>query len=570
MASTKRIRRVALLAPDTRRFPPLEKLPRPLLLKAIANVSAMVFVIVLGLALPYLLKVLIDKMMAHAPLEEFLFLGGVGVAVLTCQFVLAWAQRVLASGAAEEGHRLLRDALLERVLAANMLALKSQHAGELATLLENDTRELVGFYESFLPSLVQTLVLLLGTGAILFWMEPRLSAMLLLPLPILGLLLILFERSIRKRIGRIQQARGRVLSTLFDALSGLDSLKVYTGESFVKARVARHGKALSESRTKLAYQQALLFPALNLGLGVAMLGALVAGGYFAASDEVSVGSVAAFYVYLSRTLAPIRGGTELIYGWNRYRTSRERISRFLEHALPLQTVEHPSPLPESLGALRLEQVGFSYKPSEPVLEEIDLEIGAGQWVAILGPSGAGKSTLGKLIPRLFDPSAGRIHYGSAPFTDLDPLELRRKVGYVGQEVLLFEGSFRENLLFGIVEDVEEEHLQWVLDVSRVSPIVDEREDGLESMLGQGGGDLSGGQKKRVALARALLRKPEVIVIDQMASDLEASLNREIFTRLSREFEGAILYLGHRVPDGFVPDAVYWLEDGRLAPREHLA
>jgi ATP-binding cassette subfamily B protein len=90
------------------------------------------------------------------------------------------------------------------------------------------------------------------------------------------------------------------------------------------------------------------------------------------------------------------------------------------------------------------------------------------------------------------------------------------------------------------------------------------------MLGQGGGDLSGGQKKRVALARALLRKPEVIVIDQMASDLEASLNREIFTRLSREFEGAILYLGHRVPDGFVPDAVYWLEDGRLAPREHLA
>ena len=559
-----------MLDPDSRRFPPLDKLPRPIFLKAIANVSAMVFVIVLGLALPYLLKVLIDKMMSRAPLEEFLFIGGVGAAILCVQFVLAWLQRVLASSAAEEGHRLLRDALLERVLGANMLALKSHHSGELATLLENDTRELVGLYESFLPSLVQTLVLLLGTGAILFWMEPRLSAMLLLPLPVLGVLLILFERSIRKRIARIQQARGRVLSTLFDALSGLDALKVYTGESFVKARVEHHGKELSESRTRLAYQQALLFPALNLGLGVTMLGALVVGGYFASSNEISVGSVAAFYVYLSRTLAPIRGGTELIYGWNRYRTSRERILRFLEVAKPLQTAEHPTPLPESLGTLRLEAVTFSYKPSEPVLEQIDFELGASQWIAILGPSGAGKSTLGKLIPRLFDPSQGSIHYGDVPFTELDPLVLRQKIGYVGQEVLLFEGTFRENLLFGVREEIDDDFLQWVLDISCVTPIIEEREDGLESQLGQGGGDLSGGQKKRVALARALLRRPEVIVIDQMASDLEASLNKSIFTRLTEEFEGAILYLGHRVPDGFQPDAVYWLEAGRLARREQLA
>lgn len=529
-----------------------------------------VFTTTLGLVLPYILKLVVDTMLEKRPLADLLWITACGLGVLLVQFVLSVARRYMLSRTAERAHKSLRERLLLATLSAKLLSLRKQPAGHVATLIELDSRAILSFPETVLPSALSLMVTLVGTAAVLMWLSPQLFFLILLPAPIIALIARAMQRSIASRSRALQNARSRIVAALFEAFAAIEAIKIYSGEGAFFERARVRGESVYDNADALIRQQAWLFPTLNLALGASMLSALVVGGYMVSQEVTSTSVVVVVYLYLSRMLAPVRGATELLYGWHRYHASEQRIQDFLGSIEPLPLLPSPKPLPPGPNALLLEDVSFKYADGAPVLSGLNLEVGVGDWVAILGPSGAGKSTLGKLVPRLFDPDTGRLLLGEIPLTELDLDALRGEIGYVGQEVLLFEGTLRENLLFGVREEVDEDFLAWVIDIARVGPIVDEREEGLESMLGQGGGDLSGGQKKRVALARALLRRPEVIVIDQMASDLEASLNREIFTRLSEEFEGAILYLGHRVPDGFTPDAVYWLEAGQLAPREYLA
>lgn len=519
----------------------------------------------IGLILPYILKLLVDAMLAGASLEKLVALGGIGLGVVIAQTLLGFARRIVLSRAIEREHVALRKTLLARALHSKLLDLKTLAAGHVSSIVELDSRGVLAIYESLLPSFVALATTLLGTGAVLFWMSPLLSLIILIPAPIVIIIARLFQKSIRARSAGIQQERSRLFSALHEAFTGIESVMVYRGEQEVAARVHERGELLREHAEALITQRAWLFPALNLALSLAMLLTLVGGGYMVTESLTTAGVVIAFYFYLARALQPIRGATELLYGWHRWKASQDRVAKFMSHTSPLPAPEQPLELPSGPQAIALRNITFSYKSAELVLDELSLEIPAGDWVAILGPSGAGKSTLGKLVPRLFDPTQGEVLFGGVPLTQLELEQLRDRIGYVGQEVFLFEGTLRENLLFGLRAEVDEARLARAIEIAQVQPIIDSRTLGLDAPLGQGSGTLSGGQKKRLALARALLRDPAILVIDQLASDLEASLNRKIFERLLAEYDGSILYLGHRIPDGCVIDATYWLENGKLAP-----
>jgi ATP-binding cassette subfamily B protein AbcA/BmrA len=225
--------------------------------------------------------------------------------------------------------------------------------------------------------------------------------------------------------------------------------------------------------------------------------------------------------------------------------------------------------------LAFEGVSFAYQADSsgdvrelgpPVLSEVSFELPPGGRVALLGASGGGKSTTGKLVARLFDPVEGQITYADKPLTQFDAEEWRAKIGYVGQEVFLFHGTIAENIRFGALGEVSDEEVRRVARIARVDEIAAGKADGLQTQVGEKGVKLSGGQKKRIGLARALIRRPRILVVDQLAADLEADLCRAIFEDLRREFpRTAILHVGHRVPAGFAPDRVFWMERGELAP-----
>jgi ABC-type multidrug transport system fused ATPase/permease subunit len=281
----------------------------------------------------------------------------------------------------------------------------------------------------------------------------------------------------------------------------------------------------------------------------------------------------------------MRKAPNIVFGWYRAQAARDRLNELLDLELEIEEPKRPTEVPEGVPEIQFRDVEFAYRNPEVVtaedsgdsegedeaeptvaLDGVSFELGPEGRCAILGPSGSGKSTTGKLVARLFDPQAGAITAEATPLTQFAVAEWRSKVGFVGQEVGLIRGTIAENIQFGL-DAVDGERLDRALRVSGVNEIVDEKPEGLETEVGEGGAKLSGGQKKRVAMARALVREPDVLVVDQFAADLEQRLCRRIFEAIREEYDVSILYLGHRIPAGLEPEDAYWMEHGAIEEYE---
>jgi ABC-type transport system involved in cytochrome bd biosynthesis fused ATPase/permease subunit len=196
------------------------------------------------------------------------------------------------------------------------------------------------------------------------------------------------------------------------------------------------------------------------------------------------------------------------------------------------------------------------------LSSVSFSLSAKERVAILGPSGAGKSTVVRMVPRLLDPDTGSITANGVPLDQLDVSHWRGRIGYVGQQPFVLDGTVRENLKIG-VDSIGEDALDWAIRAAEVDCILDRRDADLDLEVGRSGGQLSGGQARRVALARALVRRPDILVLDQLAADLGRDQCRRIFENIYSELDLSVLYVGHRVPDGLGPSRTLWMEDGAI-------
>jgi ATP-binding cassette, subfamily B, bacterial len=381
----------------------------------------------------------------------------------------------------------------------------------------------------------------------------------------------LFRHRIRPMTRRQMEAHSAIYTTLDESLSGIEDVKIYRGEEIFRERLERQGTRLRDVSLDLARDQAKLFPMIDLSISIVLLGALVFGGQMVLAGTLTVGTLVVFYYYIARALGPIRSASGLVFSWYSINAAVERIAELLESNERIAEPLNPRTLGPGPMDIDFVDVTFHYEDLETgsrflALDAVNLSIPAGSRVALLGPSGSGKSTTGKLLARLFDPEQGVITMGGVPLTQLALDDVRGRVGYVGQEVFLFHGTIAENIRFGAPHDVTEQQIEEVVEIAQVAPIIADKELGLETPVGEKGLRLSGGQKKRIALARALLRQPGLLIIDQLASDLEEDLNRSIFEGIRKRRNLSIVYLGHRIPAGFEPDAVYWMEHGRLDAR----
>jgi ABC-type bacteriocin/lantibiotic exporter with double-glycine peptidase domain len=287
-----------------------------------------------------------------------------------------------------------------------------------------------------------------------------------------------------------------------------------------------------------------------------LLVALAGGGYFAIEGAMSVGGLVVTYFYLSRALGPIRSANSVVFGWQRTTAALTRIDDILHAAQSLESgnlADSPS--------LSLDAVAFAGADT-PTLTDVNLKLGPGQRIAIVAPSGAGKSTAARLILGLLEPDEGNATFGEQRMHAVrDAASLG--IAYLGQQPFLFSGTLRENVDFG--RELPHDELERACRIARVEPFAGSR-GGLEMTITEAGRNLSGGQQKRVALARALAARPALLVIDQLATDLEADLVAEIFSELQADSSTTVLYFGHAVPPALNPNAVYHLSNGRLVPQ----
>ncbi|WFE69988.1 ABC transporter transmembrane domain-containing protein [Halomonas sp. M1] len=438
-------------------------------------------------------------------------------------------------------------------------------AGEIASRLTADTSVLQSLFGSSISLALRNLVMLVGAVALMLMTQPWLSAMVLVGIPATLLPIVWYGRRVR-RLSRTSQDRVAELGRYAEeALSGLQTLQAFNHEAVDKARYGQRVEQAFSSAVARTQQRAWLTGVAMLVVfsGVGLM--LWQGGQAVLAGTMSAGELSAFIFYALLAAGAVATLAEVAGDVQRAAGAAERLLELLDTQPTIRSPANAVALPTpTRGEIALENIHFTYPGREtPALSGFDLDIQAGERVAIVGPSGAGKSTLLGLLLRFYDPDQGRVTLDGVDIRRLDTATLRSALGLVAQEPVLFSGSVAENLRYGCPE-ASDERLRAAAEDASAIDFINALPQGFNTPLGPGCVQLSGGQRQRLAIARALLKNPAVLLLDEATSALDAESERLVQQALDRLMLGRTsIVIAHRLATVINADRLLVLKEGRL-------
>jgi ATP-binding cassette subfamily B protein/subfamily B ATP-binding cassette protein MsbA len=398
----------------------------------------------------------------------------------------------------------------------------------------------------------------------LFIMSPQLLLLTLIPMPLIVLAMRGFAVYVRPAFRTRQKELGELNAILQDNLSGIREIKTFTREELEEQRI---GLRINNYKNSLLYalkMMATFQPFVNFSSALGIIVVIYFGGRMTLSGQLPIEDLVAFFLYLEMFYQPVR----LLSGaWEQIQEAlagAERASELLDEEPDV--IDHPDAIEypgRARGAIRLENISFSYRSDMPVLEEIDVEIPARSMVALAGPTGAGKTTLASLIPRFYDVCQGRITLDGYDIRDLTLQSLRGQISIVLQDVFLFHGTVRDNIVFGRPGATEAE-IDEAARVANATEFIEQLPDGYDTLIGERGVKLSGGQKQRLAIARAVLKDAPILILDEATSSVDTETEQLIQQALERLMEGrTTLIIAHRLSTIRNADQILVLNQGRI-------
>jgi len=417
--------------------------------------------------------------------------------------------------------------------------------------------------------IIEAAFTLVGTAVILFWMQPRLAALVILAMPILIIQALRFGRRFRPLSLQIQKQLAVLTTQVEQSLRGSRIVKAFAQEENEIARFEVENNqwfALSSFGARL---QAINSPLLLLIANLGTVFIIWYGGKLVINGELSLGALVAFTTYLAQLVEPVRRLGMIIPAVAIAASSGERIFEILDAVPDVQDAPDAYALPALEGHVRFEAVSFSYGSSQKysrVLQEVSFDAHPGQIVALLGPTGSGKSTIISLIPRFYDPTAGRITLDGHDLRRVTIRSLRTQVGIVMQETTLFAASVRENIAFGN-PDASQDEIIAAAQAAQAHEFILQMPEGYDTRVGERGVTLSGGQKQRIAIARALLMDPRILILDDATASVDSETESLIQKAFDRLMQGRTTFvIAHRLGTVRRADLILVLEHGRIAAR----
>jgi len=514
----------------------------------------------MSLGIPWTVKRAIEALetdAAHAPIAGYAlvilaFAAGNGIARLGSRFaIIGGAQRIEYD---------VRNDLYTSLQSFPPAFYTSHPTGDLMARASSDisaVKSLVGFGAI---SFVSTIFAFTGALSAMLLIDVRLTLWAMAPFPVLVLLARRFNATMTRRTQAVQDQLGVVSAIVQEHLAGMAVVRAYTMEAHAGREFARANAEYLERSLALARVNAQFSPLTGLISGVGMLIVLWLGGLAVAEGRLTLGALVAFNGYLAYLAWPT-----LALGWTlslvrRGLTSMARIQEVSAGAPP-PGGEAPAP---GTPAIRFERLTFAYDAERaPVLRDVSFEVRAGEMVAVVGHTGSGKSTLGLLLARLWEPPPGAVFLGGVDVRTLEPGGLRSAVGYVPQEAFLFSRSIADNVTLGR-DDLGAERTRAAAAEAGIADEVEAFPAGWETVVGERGLTVSGGQRQRLALARALAGEPRVLVLDDVFASVDAVKEEEIVASLERVRQGrSVLLMTHRLRAARAADRIVVLSDGAV-------
>ena len=459
--------------------------------------------------------------------------------------------------------RDLRNQLNTKILALPLGFFSEERKGDVLARITGDVGEVENSVMSSLDLLLKNPILIfvyLGSMLVISW---QLTLFVFLVLPIAGFVMGRVGKSLKRTSLEAQNQWGQLISQVEETLGGLRIVKAFTAEEFVDKRFRDSNEEYRQTVIGVNRRQLLAHPVSEL-LGTATIAIVLwYGGSLILNRDSSIdASTFIYYLVIFYSLInPLKDLSKGAYAIRRGMGSMERVDRILQAESTITDPAEPKPVVFN-EAIRLEKVSFRYA-EEWVLRDVDLTIRKGQTVALVGHSGSGKSTLVDLIPRFYDVVEGRITIDGTDIREVAVADLRRLMGNVNQEPILFNASVFENIAFG-VEGATLEKVRQAAEVAHADEFINEMPAGYDTNIGDRGGKLSGGQRQRLSIARAVYKNPPILILDEATSALDTKSERLVQSALDHLMEGrTTIVIAHRLSTIIHADVICVVDDGRI-------
>lgn len=504
------------------------------------------------------------------------FLGGLGIvnrrqqlvvlafltfAIWALESIFDYLAAVTWRNISQDVEHSLRSDTFKNVLGLDLQYFENKSSGRLMAILNDDVNQLEKFLDTGANKLLQTITTVVVIGGTFLYISPLIAIFAFIPIPVIIFGSFRFTKTIASRYTRIRNAIETLNANLSNSISGILTVKSFNREEKEFARIISSSTEVKSANYHAIRLSAAFIPIIRIAILFGFTATLLIGGFMALDGEINVAMYSVLLFITQRLLWPL---TELGDTFDLYQRAMASFKRI--NALKNTRPEIKDGSVESNGidkSINFQNVNFSYVENFPVLNDISLNIKKGSTTAIVGSTGSGKSTLIKLLLRLYDVDSGHILFDDIDIKDLEIHTLRKNIGLVSQDIFLFEGTVFDNIAYGNLEASEKEIWE-AAKLSESDEFINLLPNKKDTVVGERGQKLSGGQRQRISIARAILKNPEILILDEATSAVDNETEAAIQRSLDTLKEGrTVVAIAHRLSTIRNADIIYVLEKGRI-------
>lgn len=516
-----------------------------------------------NLYLPWIIKDMIDKVLAEKDMQ---MLNVISIGIVVTFFIRGifyYGQSYLVSFVGQRVIIDVRDVLFKKFQRLPLSYFDRHQTGEIMSYITNDVAALQNALVDRLIELVTESSIFIGSLVMMVLLDWKLSLLTLITVPLVGQAMKIFGRKLKSSGTVIQERLADITATMQESIAAVRVVKSFGREDFEIERFHRQNELNFRAEMKNNQLMSLLTPTVEFLAALAVTVIVWFGGYEVVNGVITAGALVAFLTYAVNLANPVKRISRVYGAIQKAMAGADRVFAIMD--LPETVANHPDAkeLPPVKGEVVFDDVTFAYKEGANALSHVSLAASPGQMVAFVGPSGAGKSTIANLIPRFYDVSSGAIRIDGYDVRAVTMESLRRQIGIVPQETMLFSTTVRENIRYGRLDATEEEIVQAAKDANAHDFIM-ALPEGYDTKIGERGLNLSGGQRQRIAIARAILKDPRILILDEATSALDTESEKIVQAALDRLMVGRTSFvIAHRLSTVFNADQIYVIDGGRI-------
>ena len=519
-----------------------------------------------NLYLPWIIKDMIDDVLMS---KDMVMLNLIAAGILVVMFtrgVFYYGQSYLVSYVGQRVIIDVRSVLFRKFQRMPLSYYDKQQTGTVMSYITNDVAVMQSAIVDNLIELVTEGSILIGSLAMMIYLDWKLSLLTLMTIPLVGFAMKIFGRKLKRSSTVIQERVAEITSLLQESISAIRVVKSFVRESYEIKRFEEQNWRNFQAAMKNVKLSSLLTPTVEFLAAIAVTFIVWFGGYEVVNEVITAGELVAFLTYAVNLANPVKRLSRVYAAIQKAMAAADRVFDIMDLDEKITDVPGAKPLPPIKGKVEFKDITFSYKEGQPALQHISLKAVPGQMIALVGPSGSGKSTIANLIPRFYDVDSGVITIDDHDIRQVTADSLREQIGLVPQETMLFSTSVMENIRYGRLEATDEEVIE-AAKAANAEEFIKELPEGYDTKLGERGLNLSGGQRQRLAIARAILKNPRVLILDEATSALDTESEKIVQDALDNLMVGRTSFvIAHRLSTIFNADQIFVVENGHL--REH--